>query len=208
MNTILAIDKDISLYINQDLRSAFLDFILPIFSEIDVIKVILFAFLAIYGYYIYKDKEDLMKKGIKPSHYFLVFFFFLLLSIAITNALSDLVKSIANRPRPSQALPLVYYMSNGQWLQTAIDMLPRMNGKSFLSSHASNSMAIATVFYLYFKKVPIFIFIIPVIVAWSRIYLGKHYLFDVVCGLAFGFCVTYCIFMIFKKYIKIFDKKD
>ncbi len=205
MNTILTTDSNITFYINTQLRNAFFDVVLPIFSDIDLLKLILCIFLSFYGYYLYKHKEEINKEGNKANHYFLAFFLFLLFSIVLTNFLSDIIKSIADRPRPNQCLVDIYYIKGGEWVQRTVDMVVRTSGSSFLSSHASNSMAIATVFYLYFKKIPKAIFIIPVLVSWSRIYLGKHYLLDVFCGLIFGFCVVYCLFNLLKKYFKIFD---
>lgn len=60
---------------------------------------------------------------------------------------------------------------------------------SFISGHASNSMAAA--FFLYkvlrpYLKYMGFIFLWPLIFAYSRIYLGLHYPLDIVCGYIWG----------------------
>ncbi len=205
MNTILTIDKDITFFLNTEFRNSFFDIVLPVFSEIALLKFLLILFLLCYAYYLHKNKEHIDKSGHKAIYYFIAFFFFLLFAIVLNNFLSDIIKSIANRPRPNQCLVDIYYISDGEWVQRTADMIARTGGSSFLSSHASNSMAIATVFYLYFKKTPKVIFIVPILVSWSRIYLGKHYILDVICGLVFGFCVTYCLFILLKKYFKIFS---
>ncbi|RYG51618.1 MAG: phosphatase PAP2 family protein [Chitinophagaceae bacterium] len=60
---------------------------------------------------------------------------------------------------------------------------------SFISGHASNSMAVA--FFLYHVLKPYLrymglFFIWPLIFAYSRIYLGLHYPLDIFCGYAYG----------------------
>jgi undecaprenyl-diphosphatase len=57
---------------------------------------------------------------------------------------------------------------------------------SFVSSHAANFFAITTCFFLvlgnYFKKFFYLLVLISIIVCFSRIYLGVHYLSDVFAG--------------------------
>jgi undecaprenyl-diphosphatase len=60
---------------------------------------------------------------------------------------------------------------------------------SFISGHASNSMAAA--FFLYkvlkpYLKYMGFIFLWPFVFAYSRIYLGLHYPLDIICGYLWG----------------------
>lgn len=60
---------------------------------------------------------------------------------------------------------------------------------SFISGHASNSMAVA--FFVYHVLKPYikylgFFFLWPLIFAYSRIYLGLHYPLDILCGYTYG----------------------
>ncbi|HEU0136031.1 MAG TPA: phosphatase PAP2 family protein, partial [Flavobacterium sp.] len=74
------------------------------------------------------------------------------------------------------------------------------NSFSFFSGHASNSMAAA--FFLYrvlhpYVKYMGFIFIWPVIFAYSRIYLGLHYPIDIFCGYIWGILMAIIMLRIY-----------
>ncbi|MDI1257163.1 MAG: phosphatase PAP2 family protein [Flavobacterium sp.] len=65
---------------------------------------------------------------------------------------------------------------------------------SFISGHASNSMAAAFFLYTVLKpyiKYMGFIFLWPLIFAYSRIYLGLHYPGDILCGYIWGLLMGY-----------------
>lgn len=64
------------------------------------------------------------------------------------------------------------------------------SNSSFPSSHAANAAAIATVFALRWRKLaPLFV-LLAALVSFSRIYLNRHFLSDVVIGAALGVAVT------------------
>lgn len=73
----------------------------------------------------------------------------------------------------------------------------------FFSSHAANSFAFATFFWLLFKglsKTFIWLFPYASLVSYSRIYLAKHYPLDILAGAVFGLL---CGLIAFKIYLKI-----
>lgn len=83
----------------------------------------------------------------------------------------------------------------------AVESLVTANGYSFPSGHAMNNAALYfTLFFLtyrYMKKgilkniILVLLVLIPLIIAFSRVYVGVHYTTDVLAGLSLGMAVAY-----------------
>jgi undecaprenyl-diphosphatase len=73
----------------------------------------------------------------------------------------------------------------------------------FISSHAANTFGLATFTALLFKKhwFTFTIFAFAVINSYSRIYLGVHFISDVVAGALLGIAVGYGIYLLYKRII-------
>ncbi len=115
---------------------------------------------------------------------------FLLLSLGTSDLAATGAKNMVDRPRPHNVLPGVHYFSDGQWRATPEDFIPkRHGGSSFYSGHATNSMAVAAMFASVVPQASPWVYLLPVSVGWSRLYLGKHYPFDVLCGWLAGLLI-------------------
>lgn len=100
----------------------------------------------------------------------------------------EIIKTLFKRPRPK---------TNTQ--HPAIFKVTTTSG-SFPSGHTSNVFCIALIIsYYYGLAYPQILipFIIAASIGMSRIYLGKHYILDVLGGLLFGSLSTYLFLMVY-----------
>lgn len=109
----------------------------------------------------------------------------LILCVLISDQLSSsVIKELAGRIRPCRALEDVRLL------------VPCGAGKSFPSSHAVNNFGAAVVLSFFFRKQWKWFFIIAASVAFSRIYVGVHYPFDVLSGAVIGaLCGLFVVFI-------------
>ncbi|MFA6334460.1 MAG: phosphatase PAP2 family protein [Bacteroidales bacterium] len=128
-----------------------------------------------------------------------------LLGIALTFALTDIlstqIKHLVERPRPAYD-PIIGNM---------VRMLENKGGHyGFFSSHASNVFGLATLTSLFFKKrwYSFTIFFWAALVSYSRIYVGKHYPLDVLCGALFGILISLGVYFLSKAILKKIKTKS
>ncbi|HPR31696.1 MAG TPA: phosphatase PAP2 family protein [Prolixibacteraceae bacterium] len=106
-------------------------------------------------------------------------FLFIVLAIVLNDQLSGIIKDIVQRIRPSHEATLAGKIN-----------LPAGAGGlySFVSSHASNSFCLAVFLSLLIrqKSTGIFLFAWATLTAYSRVYVGVHYPFDILAGALLG----------------------
>ena len=118
----------------------------------------------------------------------------ILIGIGINIAATDGLKAVFNRTRPSDEYP------------DQVFVLTTSNGHSFPSGHTSFAFATATSFMLTYKK---WYIVVPAYawagcVAYSRMYLGKHYPSDVLGGAVVGVGSSFLSHWLSKK---LFEQK-
>lgn len=122
-------------------------------------------------------------------------------SIAITAALTVITKIIVNRPRPFEELtfPLI---------QGAKYTFSFWN-TSFPSLHTAAAFSLVPILDKEFPKLKWFWIIMAVLISFSRLYIGVHYLSDVIFGCLIGLLIGYGVIYIEKRYeiLKKWKKK-
>ena len=111
----------------------------------------------------------------------------------------ELIKETVQRYRPSHHIQIsnqlnYFLMSNGTFY---------IGGKfGFVSNHATNMSIVGVLVYLFLKKhYPkswIYLSILVLIISYSRIYLGVHYLSDIIGGWMLGIILSISIFQLSK----------
>ncbi len=115
----------------------------------------------------------------------------LLIGVGISNEISShFLKNLFERPRPCHSL---------ENLRLLVDCGP---GKSFPSSHAVNNFVMAGLLSYFYKEYKLVLFILAGMVAFSRVYIGVHYPFDIIGGALIGLFLAH-IYIIILHPIKI-----
>ncbi|TDD78697.1 phosphatase PAP2 family protein [Flavobacterium caseinilyticum] len=126
--------------------------------------------------------------GAKQTLYLLLFVAVL---VTFTDQSANVFKREFHRLRPC----------NNPEINSFIRIVQIRNSFSFFSGHATNSMAVAAFLYFNFKdkiKYFGFLFLWPLIFAYSRIYLGLHYPLDILAGYLFGFTSGFVFLKVYK----------
>lgn len=117
----------------------------------------------------------------------------LLLFITITlsdQISSSLIKEAVGRIRPCHTLSDINLL------------VPCGGGKSFPSSHSVNNFAAALTLSFFYRNYKWIFFSIATLIAFSRVYVGVHYPFDVIVGAAIGLIISFGVILIYKSLSK------
>ena len=104
------------------------------------------------------------------------------------------LKYLINEPRPYLVLDNVHLLCY------------KGNEPSFPSGHTTLAFTLATSLLFYSKKIGILLLIWAIFVAYSRVYVGVHYPFDVFAGIAIGIVCGYLINIDISKLKNVFEK--
>lgn len=123
-----------------------------------------------------------------------------LLCFGLTDQISVLIKNSVRRLRPGHDPNLA-------------GMLYLFDGKGglygFVSSHAANTFGLALITALIFRRklYSAFIFLWAGLVSFSRIYLARHFLTDILCGALTGLTIAAAIYFLLLYILKSTDKR-
>jgi len=92
-------------------------------------------------------------------------------ALIATNLVAEGLKRVINRPRP-----------NGE---------RKRSDASFPSGHAASALSLAWILTRRWRRLAVFWWALAVTVAWSRVYINRHYLSDVVAGAGIGLLCTW-----------------
>jgi undecaprenyl-diphosphatase len=177
LEKIKELDTDLLIYLNGLGSETYDKFWLIITSQLNWTPVFLLMFFLIYR-----------KIGGKQTLYLLLFIAVL---IAFTDQTTNLFKTTFQRLRPC----------NNPEINTIIRVVQSRKSYSFFSGHAANTMAVATFLFMVLKrhfKYLGFLFLWPLIFAYSRIYLGLHYPGDILTGYFFGALFGFLMFKVYQ----------
>ena len=155
------IDTALFYFINKTLANPLTDKIMPFITENNhwfLVYIILLGWLFIKG-------------GAKGR----VAVIMALLLVTLTDQVNSFyIKDLFHRIRPCNALPNVHLLVNCT------------DSFSFTSSHAINNFGAATVFSYFYKNFRYILFGTATLVSLSRVFVGVHYPFDILCGAMLG----------------------
>jgi undecaprenyl-diphosphatase len=180
-----ALDLKLLLLINQQWRCSLFDLIMPVLSSMTVLMTSLAVVMAFAVY----------RKGFRQMIYFIV----LLAAMGLSNATTDIVKNQVQRVRPLNALPGIHNQAHGPWERTPDDFVQtKESGTSYPSGHAANTMCLALLACLIWPALGRWPLLLPLLVGYSRIYLGKHYPTDVIAGWLLGLVVGIGVWLVWR----------
>lgn len=132
------------------------------------------------------------KFGLKKGGFI---FFFIILLVAFSDQFTNLIRGIFERLRPNNDVSINHL------LRTLINP----QSYSFTSGHATTSMTFSVFIYMLFKdnyKYMKYIFIFPLVFAYSRLYLGVHYPIDILSGATIGTILGCYAFKLHKFFLR------
>jgi undecaprenyl-diphosphatase len=123
---------------------------------------------------------------------------FFLLSVGVSALLTNIIKIIVERPRP---------IHNQDWTGTIHTLEKYSASSSFFSSHSATTFTMAVFFLLVFRRDTFKCYgylavVWAMAVAYSRIYVAKHYPLDVLCGILFGITIGIVGYKLLEYYTK------
>ena len=183
---IIQYDKDLLVYLNGLGSQPWDGFWLGVTNQLSWIPLYLLFLYLIFKYLGWKNG--------------LAFMLLAAILVTFSDQFTVMVKEFFGRLRPNRDPSI-----NG-----GIRILKNNTSFSFVSGHATTSMAVSLLVYLTVKKhfrYGILFFIWPLLFAYSRIYIGVHFPLDVIIGALLGMLIGYLFYRISLLIRAYLDKK-
>ena len=173
LERVVEFDAYLFFLLNYKAQNVVLDFLMPILTNLDYwrIPIVLLAMsLLVFG----------NKRG-------RIAVLLLILGITLSDQVcNNVFKPLVGRVRPCNVLDNVYLLINCT------------KSFSFPSSHATNIFTGMIIFSFVYPKLRIGLLIFAALVAYSRVYVGVHYPFDILAGTVLGILCASAIIALYK----------
>ena len=150
-----------------------------------------FFIISILGFLItyFLSKSKIKNKFIQNSK---IFFIFLFTATLLTGALTQLIKHIIGRPRPNYSSENSFFGFEFFSFESSLH--------SFPSGHTSTIFIVALALSMLTPKIKIYYIFFALIVGFSRVIVGAHFLTDVIGGIVIAFVGIKLTSLIFKNF--------
>ncbi len=177
MDFIKNIDHWLFARINLDWTNSFFDWFFPAITDLHKNPLTLVLVLPLLLFWYWRERGRALRWMLVA-----------LVSVGLSDVVSyRLVKPLANRDRP-------------QFTGIEVNLRThRHSGMSFPSNHASNMFAVATALSPALPQVAPVLYIWAFLIAYSRVYVGVHFPFDVIGGAMIGSAIALILRRIFRK---------
>jgi undecaprenyl-diphosphatase len=173
LQSLIELDVYLFFLLNYKAQNVVLDFLMPILTNLDYWRIpigLLAVLLLIFG----------KKKG-------RIAVLLLILGITLSDQMcNNVLKPLVGRVRPCHVLESVHLLINCT------------HSFSFPSSHATNIFTGMIIFSFVYPRLRVGLLIFAALVAYSRVYVGVHYPFDILAGTALGVACAITIITIYK----------
>ena len=177
-----SVDMNLIIWIHQYSSNNLFDILMPFITNKNNWTVAIIGLISILGFF--SGKQGKLALAI------------LIISLSFTDAIcAQILKPFFERIRPS-------HLNIEE-----INLLISKGGKwSMPSNHAANMFSLAIVLSYFYKKYKPLLLLLAILISFSRVYVGVHFLGDVIVGGCIGFFISSSLLILWGK-IKLHEIK-
>jgi undecaprenyl-diphosphatase len=161
---LFSLDESVFYFVNHALSNPAFDWLMPLLTDLNRFKIVLILVAGILLWMLVRGETNVRLAALV-----------LILTVVISDQFnSHVIKFWFERPRPCASYRDVFLLVGCG------------SGYSFPSSHAVNNFAGAIVLSYFIPRSTTWVYLFATAVAFSRVYVGVHYPFDVLGGAVIG----------------------